>query len=79
MILNLVLAELQLLSACCEIRDQRVKANPEVTSSMSTDEGEGKRKKKGKKLVRNKDRKRERKGKGMHGEMLPSYTICNIT
>ena len=47
---------------------------------MSTDEGEEKRKKKRKKLVKHRDRKRpERKGKGMHGEMLPLYTIYNIT
>jgi len=46
---------------------------------MSTDEGEEKRKKKGKKLVKHRDRKRERKGKGMHGEMLPLYTIYNFT
>ena len=51
----------------------------EVTSGMSTDEGEEKRKKKGKKLVKHRDRKRERKGKGMHGEMLPLYTIYNFT
>ena len=51
----------------------------EVTSGMSTDEGEEKRKKKGKKLVKHRDRKRERKCKGIHGEMLPLYTIYNIT
>ena len=53
--------------------------NTTVTSGMSTDKGEEKRKKKGKKLVKHRDRKRERKGKGMHGEMLPLYTIYNIT
>ena len=51
----------------------------QVTSGMSTDEGQEKRQKKGKKLVKHRDRKRETKGKGMHGEMLPLYTICNIT
>ena len=46
---------------------------------MFSDEGEEKRKKKEKKLVKHNDRKRYRKGKGMHSDMLPLYTIYNIT